>query len=309
MNSGKSFWTEGAPVRRWSDVTKLEKKFFPIRRVGKPRPKWIFRAERLDQNLKTKLEERFKLNDIKKVKDKRRRERELIRGFQRKAALYLEHEPDKDDILEWLAVMRHHGAPTRLLDWTYSFYIAVYLALNENEKGVVWALNVSSINKPEPIVKRICEEADGFRQFSKVLLHYLKQSDFLGIRAEGDKLIDLAIASYLLEHSSPFPCVYPVNPFRLNKRLSVQQGLFLMLGDVAKPFAENLVATLGGPDQTKTHLWRIEITPKDDDRKGILTKLRDMNISNEALLPGLDGFARSVGEGLAYPRLLGNGQE
>jgi len=39
--------------------------------------------------------------------------------------------------------MQHHGAPTRLLDFTYSFYIAAYFALEESEKDcAIWALNM-----------------------------------------------------------------------------------------------------------------------------------------------------------------------
>jgi hypothetical protein len=52
--------------------------------------------------------------------------------------------PDLDDTLEWLALMRHHGAPTRLLDWTYSFFVAVYFACEEaktNAPCVVYALD------------------------------------------------------------------------------------------------------------------------------------------------------------------------
>jgi len=297
----RTFWTPEGTIKRWSDVIKLERKFFRI-----PHVRWIFRAEKPGQNFTTTLEEKFRLNGISVKKDKIEGERQTIRKFQRKAALYLEHEPDKDDILEWLAIMRHRGAPTRFLDWTYSFYVAVYLVLNERQKGVVWALKVSAINKPEPIVKRICERKDGFRMFSKALLHYLKQCDFLGIRQEGDKLIDLAVACYLIEANPPLPCVYPVNPFRLNKRLSVQQGLFLMPGDITKPFAKNLTETFGSIGETKEHLGRVEIATQTQNRKEILKKLKDMNISNEALFPGLDGFARSVGEGLAYTRPLGN---
>jgi len=302
MTASKKFWTPLGGITRWTDVEKMEKLFRRPKRGFYPR--WVFRAKRLSQDLKTKLEERFELNGIRG--DRRIiEERKLIRRFQRKASLYLDHEPDKDDILEWLAVMRHHGALTRLLDWTYSFYVAVYLALGEKAGGVVWALNAAPISRPEPMIKRICDQKDGFRKFSKVLLHYLKQCDFLGIRADGDKLIDLAVAAYLIDH--PFPCVYPVNPFRLNRRLSVQQGLFLMVGDIRQSFSRNLTVTFGGSRETQAHLWRLEITPSVEERKEILRRLRDMNISNEALFPGLDGFARSVGEGLAYPRVSGDG--
>jgi hypothetical protein len=75
-----------------------------------------------------------------------------------------------------------------------------------------------------------------------------------------------------------------------------------MPGDIRKSFAENLIATFGSVAETKKCLWRVKIVAPTADRNEILKRLRDMGISNEALFPGLDGFARSVGEGLAYPR-------
>ena len=80
-----------------------------------------------------------------------------------------------------------------------------------------------------------------------------------------------------------------------------------MPGDITKSFVKNLTATFGGFKRTKKYLWRVKIIPNTkEDRNKILEKLKDMNISNEALFPGLDGFAKSVGEGLAYPRTLGD---
>src|SRR5271166_2414125 len=44
----------------------------------------------------------------------------LLYEFQKRAHLYEHSLPHKDDTLSWLALMQHHGAPTRLLDFTYS---------------------------------------------------------------------------------------------------------------------------------------------------------------------------------------------
>ena len=58
------------------------------------------------------------------------REVAIVREFMRRAHHYLPDVPRDDNWLEWLALMQHHGAPTRLLDWTYSPSVAVHFALS-----------------------------------------------------------------------------------------------------------------------------------------------------------------------------------
>jgi hypothetical protein len=41
-----------------------------------------------------------------------------------------------------LMVLRHYGAPTRLLDWSLSPYVAAYFAVSEGDRnGELWAFN------------------------------------------------------------------------------------------------------------------------------------------------------------------------
>jgi hypothetical protein len=69
-------------------------------------------------------------------------EERIMRIFQRKGHLFLTHIPERSDTFQWLALMQHHGSPTRLLDFTWSPYVAAFFALERTTtQGAVWAVN------------------------------------------------------------------------------------------------------------------------------------------------------------------------
>jgi len=70
--------------------------------------------------------------------------------FRRHAHHYLSATPDNEDKLEWLALMRHHGAPSRLLDFTKSPYVAAFFATataEEKESAAIWAIDSLAIRR------------------------------------------------------------------------------------------------------------------------------------------------------------------
>ena len=99
----------------------------------------------------------------------------------------------------------------------------------------------------------------------------------------------------------PISFVYPVNPFRLNERLIIQQGVFLCPGDVSIPFEDNLFAVLP-PGTASPPFYKLKI--KHNARSDYLRKLHRMNMNTSTLFPGLDGFARSLNNILAFPEIL-----
>ena len=266
-------------VQNWDKLVDLQKNY----RGGH----WAFRGQaNSDWELETRLDRalrEFGINHSSYVNI----ERGLLRRFKRQCYHYLTDLPHQDDDLEWLALMQHYGAPTRLLDWTYSFYVAMYFAIENTERDcAVWALNTDWLVEPLDAVIRKHTDTETWLAFH---------------RDRGITKCDTFRQVFL--RKEPIALVGAVNPFRLNERLVLQQGVFLCPGDVSKPFQENMVE-IARESASDWQLTRIVIQYNRHERNEILLRLHEMNMNSATLFPGLEGFARSLRPMLAYPELL-----
>lgn len=258
--------------------------------------KWVFRGQTANLQLTTSLERLCSSLDIAQRDYGHEIEEILLREFQRRFYHYETHVPKPNDNLEWLATMQHYGAATRLLDWTHSPYVALYFALEraapKNDHAVVWALNLRWLQKTAMgLVKKHPEYIAMNREDKIAVQNFMLKSP----TSEEKK-----IASNWLYRLSPrHKFVFPATPFNLNMRLTVQKGLFISSADPTKTFVSNLEGMpgiyngYGHAGRGQKNIMKFHI--RSGDRRRFLRSLQSMNVSADSLMPGLDGFARSLG--------------
>ncbi len=200
-------------------------------------------------------------------------EKYTMSAFRRRLHLFDSQPPAEDDALEWLALMQHHGAPTRMLDWTRSPYVAAYFALDGDfaAKPTVWLIDVLLLQNGlyELDDKLLAALSDGRRTGS---------SDVFGPHVM----------------SSGRRALYPVVPFRQNARLAAQQGVFLVGGDLGAGFELNLRVHQRSDARWRPPFKKVVMNFTSDERLLAMSALRQTNIHASSLFPGLDGHARSM---------------
>lgn len=199
--------------------------------------------------------------------DPAQNETKLLQEFQRRAHHYIKAVPEASEILDWLALMQHYGAPTRLLDWTLSPYVALYFAIERPSSGsehAVWAIESNWL---EAATRTILQEP--FFPFN--------------LRDRCEK-----INRTIFSGTNP-NIVILANPFRMNERLAAQQGVFLT-NLSHYDFTISLLEMIAPLD--KPVVRKLVVSPSA--RLGLLRELQRMNITGASLFPGLDGFSQSL---------------
>lgn len=244
--------------------------------------RWIFRGQRdLGWPLKTSLERACSGVNASLSKHGAQLEQILLREFQRRFHHYRTDVPSQGAVLEWLAYMQHFGAPTRLLDWTYSLHVAAYFALEAPDaRGcAVWAIDQQWLQEQS------FEKIKASHRYPTEPKKRERMERFLlGVPLEGDA----AWLEDLLQDRRPPRMVFCANPFRLNERLTLQKGLFLAPGDANSSFECNL-------EELTEHTQHVKkFALPGSIRLALLRQLDRLNISSATLFPGLEGFSRSL---------------
>jgi hypothetical protein len=188
----------------------------------------------------------------------------LLRNFRKYARA---QDVPEDSLWHWLALAKHHGLATRLLDWTYSPYVALHFATafprDYEQDGAIWMVDFVQTNRLLPKALRQAIERAGMNALSAELLH--EHAPTLG---EFDRLGDDFVVFF--------------EPPALDDRIVNQYALFSLM---PSPLAR-MDEWLG----RHAELSRRIVLPAELKWE-VRDKLDQANITERVLFPGLDGLA------------------
>lgn len=189
------------------------------------------------------------------------REKDVLQTFKSSAHHYLNQLPTDDETLEWWSLMQHYGAPTRLLDWTYSPYTAAFFALEKavQRDSCVYGLYIANIQKHN--------KKNGITELSYNYLAKGEHSPFVGL----------------------------FNSRLRNQRLISQQGIFTVQSVIDRTLDEILQEYPDQPEKDKGKgLVKFVFNGSVENFSDYVSFLHRMNISNASLFPSIEGLSRSL---------------
>lgn len=253
-------------------------------------------------------------------------ESRILTVARRRAHHHHADHPQPDDLLGWLAFLRHEGVPTRLLDVTWSPFIASFFAVSpelDARDGAVWAFNQSQLYNGLHNALMNCEKPF-FRGGGVVLDSYQPPTPELPaperMVTDGRPLSqnDLVFGSPLLlldlatRGALAVQAVLLVEPGRwMSRRHDVQQGAFIVPLNLRSGFQRNLEEMIGQPMSGLANGGDAQPFPLNDKHIETVTmnaaviklriraatksnlrgQLHKMNIRASVLFPDRHGFA------------------
>jgi hypothetical protein len=181
-----------------------------------------------------------------------------------------------DSVWNWMALAQHHGLPSRLLDWTFSPFVALHFATQNHERydldGVVWCVDYVKAHKLVPArLRKVLhdEQADVFTtemlERAATTLPEFDQLSKRGARGAGG-----AFAVF-------------IDPPSLDERIVNQFALLSMMSSPRVQLDDWLARHPG--------LYRKIVIPASLKWE-VRDRLDQANITERVLFPGLDGLSR-----------------
>jgi hypothetical protein len=198
-------------------------------------------------------------------------ESSVIKEFKRVAPALTQNVPNQDDHCSWLFLMQHHGAPTRLLDWTENALVALYFAVRnfeDDKDGELLAMYPYSLNE------KGYQRADIATQSNEILQYLAKEFGISEIPQYPLALYPTMYFSRMVNQLSTFT-IHP-SPSILRQKNTILD----LLGDNKKNLVRYII-----PYASKLKL---------------INDLKTLGISRRTLFPDLDGLSQTIIENLKH---------
>ena len=178
-------------------------------------------------------------------------------------------------IVGTLNLMQHYGAPTRLLDWTYSPWVAAYFAATDDldHDGVVWSFNYYELERAGNADTEIGPLLDMIRSVEDLLVW-------------GEVITD-----------STADAVCVARPSIDNPRMTAQQSCHTLAATMEQPHDVLIEGMI--PEKC-----RVKIIIKSSMKSDLVQKLDRMNINQYSLFGGPEGVGRMIRDDVEWGKTL-----
>ncbi|MDX1995365.1 MAG: FRG domain-containing protein [bacterium] len=249
-------------IRDWSHLNEALLPLERSRTIGRFRSSFVFRGVvDADHALKNGLL-RLEHDDD----ETRFLEKSILKSFMKYAHQQGTHESSH---WTWVSLAQHHGLPTRLLDWTWSPYVALHFAVgtipDARADGAVWQVDAQAVHEQLP--EELRGQLGSFLMFTAEILNEMAPNF-----ETFDEMASNMGRSFALFFEPP----------SLDERIVNQYAIFSVLSDAARRFDDWF--TEHGLTYTKFIIpGRLKWEFRD--------RLDLLNITERVLFPGLDGLS------------------
>lgn len=191
------------------------------------------------------------------------KEKEIFIEYKRLAAgIGLNRESEWETLID----MQHYGVPTRLLDWTSNFGVALYFALTSSFDDYPMSLYI----------------------MNPIELNKLSGKDGIPILPNNPMGLSY-IKNYI--DKEPFPAIYPiaVKCNNINNRVKNQSGMFTLHGKEDNEKDIDIITTIL---DKKNSIYKIDISL--DAKNSIKEYLDITGINDYTIFPDIQGIARHI---------------
>lgn len=185
-----------------------------------------------------------------------------------------------NNLIAWMEIAQHFGAPTRLLDFTENPLVALYFACSNliDTNASVWIVNESAYNET---------------YFGSQILFPTKTNGLIDGIVDGEVM---RINKGVSEGCSQYPVIY--RPAYREERMSAQSSVFMLWGSKRASLTDMVTEEQhmifdSEPQNRKSGILCYFEIPKSC-KKQILSQLSELGVNEKFIFPGLDGVGKYI---------------